>query len=92
MTFKRINYFLSLLVFSSFYAGITLSQDAEEFFSRTPPEYNPPGELLGWIDSREYQSLNGKWHYIIDPMNNGLPEESFLEASLKTSSPVKGLN
>ena len=91
MTFKRINYFLSLLVFSSFYNGITLSQDAEEFFSRTPPEYNPPGELLGWIDSREYQSLNGKWHYIIDPMNNGLPEESFFGGFPQNKLPSEGL-
>ena len=91
MTFKRINYSLSLLVFSSFYSGITLSQDAEEFFSRTPPEYNPPGELLGWIDSREYQSLNGKWHYIIDPMNNGLPEESFFGGFPQNKLPSEGL-
>ena len=91
MTFKRINYFLFLLVFSSLYAGITLSQDAEEFFSRTPPEYNPPGELLGWIDSREYQSLNGKWHYIIDPMNNGLPEESFFGGFPQNELPSEGL-
>lgn len=91
MTFKRINYFLSLLVFSSFYTGITLSQDVEEFFSRTPPEYNPPGELLGWIDSREYQSLNGKWHYIIDPMNNGLPEESFFGGFPQNKLPSEGL-
>ena len=91
MTFKRINYSLSLLVFSSFYSGITLSHDAEEFFSRTPPEYNPPGELLGWIDSREYQSLNGKWHYIIDPMNNGLPEESFFGGFPQNKLPSEGL-
>ena len=33
--------------------------------------------LIGWIDNREYLSLNGQWKYIVDPMNNGLPETSF---------------
>ena len=91
MILKKINYVFYLLAFSFFHTDIILSQDAEEFFSRTPPEYNPPGELLGWIDSREYQNLNGKWHYIIDPMNNGLPEESFFGGFPQNKLPSEGL-
>ena len=53
------------------------AQDTEEFFSRPAPNYPSHDPLLGWIDSRNSLTLNGKWHYIVDPMNNGLPEESF---------------
>ena len=53
------------------------AQDTEEFFSRPAPNYPSHDPLLGWIDSRNSITLNGKWHYIVDPMNNGLPEESF---------------
>lgn len=34
------------------------------------PETNP---LLGFIDSRKMQSLNGNWQYVIDPMGAGTP-------------------
>ena len=53
------------------------AESAEDFFSQKPPEYAKPSNLIGWIDNREYLSLNGQWKYIVDPMNNGLPEMSF---------------
>ena len=53
------------------------SLDASDFFDRPPQTYNTPDKLLGWIDSRNLTSLNGEWSYIVDPMNNGLPESSF---------------
>ena len=53
------------------------AESAEDFFSQKPPEYAKPSTLIGWIDNREYLSLNGQWKYIVDPMNNGLPETSF---------------
>ncbi|URQ72756.1 hypothetical protein M9C84_02770 [SAR86 cluster bacterium] len=53
------------------------AESAEDFFSQKPPEYAKPSSLIGWIDNREYLSLNGQWKYIVDPMNNGLPETSF---------------
>ena len=53
------------------------AESAEDFFSQKPPEYAKPSNLIGWIDNREYLSLNGQWKYIVDPMNNGLPETSF---------------
>ena len=51
--------------------------DADNFFGRAAPIYPTPDELIGWVDSRTITSLNGEWSYIIDPMNNGLPESSF---------------
>ena len=53
------------------------AESAEDFFSQKPPEYAKPSNLIGWIDNREYLSLNGQWKYIVDPMDNGLPETSF---------------
>ena len=91
MILKKSNYFFYLLAFSFFHTDIILSQDAEEFFSRTPPIYNSPDELLGWIDSRKYQNLNGERHYIVDPMNNGLPEESFFGGFPQNKLPSEGL-
>jgi len=70
----------NLLIAIFFITFLTLSlaaQDTEEFFSRPAPNYPSHDPLLGWIDSRNSLTLNGKWHYIVDPMNNGLPEESF---------------
>ena len=34
--------------------------------------------MFGWIDSRSKQTLNGTWHYIVDPMDNGLPGSIFV--------------
>ena len=42
------------------------AQDTEEFFSRPAPNYPSHDPLLGWIDSRNSITLNGKWHYIVD--------------------------
>ena len=69
------------LLFAIFYITFLttnlVAQDTGEFFSRPAPNYPSHDPLLGWIDSRNSLTLNGKWHYIVDPMNNGLPEESF---------------
>ena len=51
--------------------------DADSFFGREAPVYPAPDHLIGWIDSRQIFTLNGEWSYIVDPMNNGLPESSF---------------
>ena len=51
--------------------------DADTFFGREAPIYPLPDNLIGWIDSRQILTLNGEWSYIVDPMNNGLPESSF---------------
>ena len=51
--------------------------DADSFFKREAPVYPVPDHLIGWIDSRQILTLNGEWSYIVDPMNNGLPESSF---------------
>ena len=41
------------------------AESAEDFFSQKPPEYAKPSSLIGWIDNREYLSLNGQWKYIV---------------------------
>ena len=78
LMFKAFNQNLIITIFFITFLCSNLSaQDTEEFFSRPAPNYPSHDPLIGWIDSRNSQTLNGKWHYIVDPMNNGLPEESF---------------
>ena len=69
----------TFLSFFFFFSITLLSQDqtdADSFFGRAAPIYPTPDELIGWVDSRTIITLNGEWSYIIDPMNNGLPEVS----------------
>ncbi len=69
--------FFSFLLIFAFYLHSEDQSDADSFFGREAPVYPSPDHLIGWIDSRQIQSLNGEWSYIVDPMNNGLPESSF---------------
>ena len=69
--------FLSFLILLSISLLSQDQTDADSFFGRAAPIYPTPDELIGWVDSRTITSLNGEWSYIIDPMNNGLPESSF---------------
>lgn len=50
--------------------------DANPF---APPEIEYPAAdlLLGWIDARQMQSLNGTWRMIVDPMKVGDPGSIF---------------
>ena len=68
---------LSFLIFFAFNLQSEDQSDADSFFEREAPNYPSPDNLIGWIDSRRITSLNGEWSYIVDPMNNGLPESSF---------------
>jgi len=69
--------FFSFLLIFAFYLHSEDQSDADSFFGREAPVYPSSDHLIGWIDSRQIQSLNGEWSYIVDPMNNGLPESSF---------------
>ena len=83
-----------LLFFSVFWTSNLFSEelsDAESFFSREAPAYPIADSLLGWIDSRNITSLNGEWTYIIDPMNNGLPEASFFGGFPKNKTQKTGM-
>ena len=71
-----IAYFISL-TFLSFSLFSEDQSDADSFFGGEQPVYPSPDHLIGWIDSRQITTLNGEWSYIVDPMNNGLPESSF---------------
>ena len=71
---KRLLIVLSLLITNE---GIANTEDEENLLSRTALEYQKADQLIGWIDSRSKQTLNGTWHYIVDPMDNGLPESIF---------------
>jgi len=33
----------------------------------------PASAVMGWVDSRELQSLNGSWKLLVDPMQVGTP-------------------
>ena len=65
--------------------------DADSFFEREAPNYPSPDNLIGWIDSRQITTLNGEWSYIVDPMNNGLPESSFFGGFPKNKTQKTGM-
>ena len=71
---KTIALLLSLLLANEVLAN---SSEEDNLLNRKSPEYQKPDQLLGWIDARSKQTLNGTWHYIVDPMDNGLPESIF---------------
>ena len=77
MAFRFCSFILLTLCLAHANFIFAQAESAEDFFSQKPPEYAKPSNLIGWIDNREYLSLNGQWKYIVDPMNNGLPETSF---------------
>ena len=77
MAYRFFSYILLTLCLVNSNFIFAQAESAEDFFSQKPPEYAKSSNLIGWIDSREYLSLNGQWKYIVDPMNNGLPENSF---------------
>ena len=77
MAYRFFSYILLTLCLVNSNFIFAQAESAEDFFSQKPPEYAKSSNLIGWIDSREYLSLNGQWKYIVDPMNNGLPETSF---------------
>ncbi|MDA8841040.1 hypothetical protein N9N89_04600 [Gammaproteobacteria bacterium] len=65
--------------------------DGDSFFKRQAPSYPTPDDLIGWIDSRQIINLNGEWSYIVDPMNNGLPESSFFGGFPKNKTQTTGM-
>ena len=69
--------FFSFLLIFAFNLHSEDQSDADSFFGREAPVYPSSDHLIGWIDSRQILTLNGEWSYIVDPMNNGLPETSF---------------
>ena len=86
-----IKVFFTLSLIFSFDSFAEDETDTNSFFGRTPPIYSSPDQLLGWIDSRAITSLNGEWSYIVDPMNNGLPESSFFGGFPKNKTQKTGM-
>ena len=82
---------LSLLICCAFDLQSQDQSDADSFFQREAPSYPTPDDLIGWIDSRQIISLNGEWSYIVDPMNNGLPESSFFGGFPKNKTQTTGM-
>ncbi|MDC1110488.1 glycoside hydrolase family 2 TIM barrel-domain containing protein [Gammaproteobacteria bacterium] len=82
---------LSFLIFFTFNLQSEDQSDANSFFEREAPVYPTPDNLIGWIDSRQTLTLNGEWSYIIDPMNNGLPESSFFGGFPKNKTQKTGM-
>ena len=87
--FSRIFFFFLTVFTISLYAEE--KSDADSFFEREAPNYPSPDNLIGWIDSRQITSLNGEWSYIVDPMNNGLPESSFFGGFPKNKTQKTGM-
>ena len=82
---------LSFLIFFAFNLESEDQSDADSFFEREAPVYPTPDNLIGWIDSRQIITLNGEWSYIVDPMNNGLPESSFFGGFPKNKTQITGM-
>ncbi|MDA8543845.1 hypothetical protein N9K79_01455, partial [Gammaproteobacteria bacterium] len=82
---------LSLLICCAFDLQSQDQSDADIFFLRQAPSYPTPDDLIGWIDSRQIINLNGEWSYIVDPMNNGLPESSFFGGFPKNKTQITGM-
>jgi len=82
---------LSFLIFFTFNLQSEDQSDADSFFEREAPVYPTPDNLIGWIDSRQILTLNGEWSYIVDPMNNGLPESSFFGGFPKNKTQKTGM-
>ena len=82
---------LSFLIFFAFNLQSEDQSDADSFFEREAPVYPTPDNLIGWIDSRQILNLNGEWSYIVDPMNNGLPESSFFGGFPKNKTQKTGM-
>jgi beta-glucuronidase len=87
--FSRILFFFLTVFIISLYAEE--QSDAYSFFEREAPNYPAPDNLIGWIDARRITSLNGEWSYIVDPMNNGLPESSFFGGFPKNKTQKTGM-
>ena len=87
--FSRIFFFFLTVFTISLYAEE--QSDVDSFFEREAPNYPSPDNLIGWIDSRRITSLNGEWSYIVDPMNNGLPESSFFGGFPKNKTQKTGM-
>ena len=79
------------LIFCSVNLYAEDQSDADSFFGREAPVYPSPDHLIGWIDSRQILTLNGEWSYIVDPMNNGLPESSFFGGFPKNKTQKTGM-
>jgi beta-glucuronidase len=79
------------LIFCSINLYAEDQSDADSFFGREAPVYPSPDHLIGWIDSRQIFTLNGEWSYIVDPMNNGLPESSFFGGFPKNKTQKTGM-
>ena len=86
---KRIS--LSFLIFFALDLQSEDKSDANSLFERESPVYPTPDNLIGWIDSRQILTLNGEWSYIVDPMNNGLPESSFFGGFPKNKTQKTGM-
>ena len=86
---KRIS--LSFLIFFALDLQPEDKSDANSLFERESPVYPTPDNLIGWIDSRQILTLNGEWSYIVDPMNNGLPESSFFGGFPKNKTQKTGM-
>ena len=87
--FSRTLFFFLTVFIISLYAEE--QSDAYSFFEREAPNYPAPDNLIGWIDARRITSLNGEWSYIVDPMNNGLPESSFFGGFPKNKTQKTGM-
>ena len=61
--------------------------------SFTPLKAQQPATLLVDVDHRPQTSLNGAWHYIVDPYRNGGlsdPDKPSLNGYAKNSKPIPG--
>ncbi|MBF2756023.1 MAG: beta-glucuronidase [Gammaproteobacteria bacterium AqS3] len=79
---------LAAVAFAIYFSSLTKTEQArwllsltmsegEALFQSSDEAYASPPPLLGWLDARQKESLNGEWSIIIDPMGVGTPGSIF---------------
>lgn len=64
--------------------------EEEALFTAIKVDYQAADPVLGLIDSRQRQSLNGAWQLTVDPMQIGMPN-TFRPGFLQNQRPVTGM-
>lgn len=72
---KFLNVFTAITLAVMALSAIAAEEKKKEIslFATPKIDYAASDPVLGWVDSRNMQSLNGEWSFIVDPMLAGGP-------------------
>ena len=75
---KSLSFGMVATVFALGVASYAEEEIEESPFAVVSAEGPPPSPyVMGWIDSRNVESLNGSWKFLVDPMQVGTPGSLF---------------